>query len=613
MRSVLALFCASAAASSCVGDTCDSDGNSLLQARSLVRKGSAQTTDAEALLLSVQKVANSLTKNSATAMTPDEVNTAVGAAASAVSGLVPTFAEQHNAAQHEIDTQFGEIEACHNSDSHGTDARTNHAESLSTHLDNKHECDEAVASAIEAETRECDEWRTQANELSNVVPACSPSSTPEELTNIAISWAPLGQQLASVVLQHSECQEATSVLEARERECTATTLAYEEAFCLHSFSCHMITNCHAHEVEMYTSMRADVEVGMAARQLQYRTVRQSECILELIMTSLRTSTPIDDDSLTSCDDVSVDDLSIVFHDLPQAPAECPNPQSGDPDCDPVPQVEDWVNGQANGIIDNLQPAEGSPPDCHCDLVDLQGVYSAGRVVRCDQCHDVSRSTDQNSCPSGWKIFSPRNRADWEVLRASLDMNSLKSPNLIVDVTRPENGCGGCRGAAMNSDAPAQSSWVTSDGSPWWLRDEPFGEPNGDYHANCFMEVRNANAVDLTFNDYNCRYHSNSYLCQPMASPPDCTCQSINYLGYLPPGDTQGPSETTTTMNEWVSVRGGISSIDLTKVSGSGTCVLKVATGASGAGMLTHTYAEGAHSYPMPTGNDNIRSVKMECH
>ena len=75
---------------------------------------------------------------------------------------------------------------------------------------------------------------------------------------------------------------------------------------------------------------------------------------------------------------------------------------------------------------------------------------------------------------------------------------------------------------------------------------------------------------------------------------------MNYLGQLPPRDTQGPPEVTTTMNEVVSVRGGISSFDLSEVSGSANCVLKVATGASGAGEASHVYALGGHPYLLPT-------------
>jgi len=98
----------------------------------------------------------------------------------------------------------------------------------------------------------------------------------------------------------------------------------------------------------------------------------------------------------------------------------------------------------------------------------------------------------------------------------LDGDWPANPFLIVDITRNENGCGGCS-SAMNSDNSAQSSWTTTDGSPWWLRDSNYGEPNGDYHANCYLYVHGTNNPEaLYFNDANCLYHSSSYLCQTEA-------------------------------------------------------------------------------------------------
>ena len=53
---------------------------------------------------------------------------------------------------------------------------------------------------------------------------------------------------------------------------------------------------------------------------------------------------------------------------------------------------------------------------------------------------------------------------------------------------------------MNSANPLQNSWVTEDGSPWWLRDSSYGEPNGDYHANCYMDLTTdpANFNEIAF-------------------------------------------------------------------------------------------------------------------
>lgn len=174
----------------------------------------------------------------------------------------------------------------------------------------------------------------------------------------------------------------------------------------------------------------------------------------------------------------------------------------------------WLREVGAVDLDNLQPREGSPAGCTCTQVQLQGDYSAGPVVRCDNCISTSRSTDPDSCPMGMKLISPKSPQDWQTISASVAPSGVGGPHFIVDVTRPENGCGGCREHAMNSDTPEQSSWVTSDGTPWFLRSAPFGEPSGDYTANCYMFVTGIHADgQVTFNDANCQYNSNSYLCQ----------------------------------------------------------------------------------------------------
>lgn len=162
---------------------------------------------------------------------------------------------------------------------------------------------------------------------------------------------------------------------------------------------------------------------------------------------------------------------------------------------------------------DLNPKSGSPDSCTCSKVELSGAYSAGVLVKCAECITVSKSTQKNSCPKGMKIFSPRSREDWKTFIDSA--GPLRAPHFIIDVTRPRDGCGGCKKYAMNSKTPQQSTWRTSDRSSWWLRSTPYGEPNGDYKANCYLGLSSnpTSADTLRFNDANCHYKSRSYYCQ----------------------------------------------------------------------------------------------------
>merc|ERR1711981_295060 len=66
---------------------------------------------------------------------------------------------------------------------------------------------------------------------------------------------------------------------------------------------------------------------------------------------------------------------------------------------------------------------------------------------------------------------------------------------------------------MKSTTSQQGSWRTKDGSAWWLRDAKYNEPNGDYHANCYLHIYDVNPNNVRFNDGSCAYYSTEYLCQ----------------------------------------------------------------------------------------------------
>jgi len=184
------------------------------------------------------------------------------------------------------------------------------------------------------------------------------------------------------------------------------------------------------------------------------------------------------------------------------------------------------------------PATGSPASCKCERVTMNGPYSPGAVVKCVNCLDVSKSTQKTSCPTGTKLFSPQTRQDWDSFLKSA--KPLRAPHWIIDVTRPQNGCGGCTSYTMNSQTTQQQSWVTNDNSPWWLRSTRYNEPNGDYNANCYLDLWQtpANSNSVTWNDGRCNYHSKSYYCQVVkfslapktGSPKGCTCKKVELNG-----------------------------------------------------------------------------------
>jgi len=179
------------------------------------------------------------------------------------------------------------------------------------------------------------------------------------------------------------------------------------------------------------------------------------------------------------------------------------------------------------LIDlDLKPKAGSPASCSCKRVEISEEHTplhAGVLIMCQKCLDVYKSQDKNSCPPGTKIFSPATREDWVTFLASASV--LRDPHFIIDIIKDTDGCSASNtcNATMKSDNPSQATWHTSDGSPWWLRDTEYSQPNGDYTANCYMDLMPSGDKPTTeeaiqFDDDSCLSHSRSYYCQPVHEP-----------------------------------------------------------------------------------------------
>merc|ERR1711981_74393 len=168
-------------------------------------------------------------------------------------------------------------------------------------------------------------------------------------------------------------------------------------------------------------------------------------------------------------------------------------------------------------------------------------YSPGGLAKVHNGRRVRRSTETDSCPNGWKVWSPRNKNDWTLVYNAMGKtinNYPKKPHLIVDVTRPANGCGGCTKYAMKSTTSQQGSWRTKDGSAWWLRDARYNEPNGDYHANCYLHIYDVNPNNVRFNDGSCAYYSTEYLCQKVGKKTTNT-KTKTVVAYQTPDTRSG--------------------------------------------------------------------------
>jgi len=278
----------------CEPGTCDAEEGVLLQAKSLIRKHKqTNTKDANGLLQSLRSVATSLKKGSDVSMSPDEVNAAIGTASSTLDTMFPIMADEHRLAQQSIDDAVRAVEACH--DDHGSERTASLEQAVATRYSELEECDESLGQAMRAEVETCEGQEDDPNCL---------------------------------------CTEARTAVVDQRALCTSVSTTYEMAYCEFRMLCSTFQGCHEREVAIYNDVRADVEAEMILRQQEYTTAMQAQCLLQLIIGAMTRGTPIPDDPLTACDDVSLDDLTLSFPAAPAEP-ECPEPPTDAPQCDEI--------------------------------------------------------------------------------------------------------------------------------------------------------------------------------------------------------------------------------------------------------------------------------------
>jgi len=634
MTSKTALLCAAFARcdANFVGSD-DADGNVLLQMHSPHTR--QQRNRGAQLLQTVQAIVERVN----TKQDPEGCTVASDAARAAVEEALPAVVEQHEHLQNQVNIAANAIEVCASREVGGLTMLTQQGEATGNAREEHRAC-RRTEHELKDGLAACQQYEDLRNTMGNQVCTSLPNDAEGWIASVQQSKDHLEAALSQAVPLHESCEQARAAIATQQAECAAAQQQFEENYCAYRSSCASLQVCRAGAEEEYLQIQSEVQASLESIRSEYQVFKHVECLLGHADQAIAESTIVSAETTAACSDAAeTTHLDINFPDI-SALTTCEPTIIFNPPCQPaffaaeyqdLPQVEaiqaachacpavplptnPQVGSNTCGDydLDNIQPFPGSPSECSCTLVELQGEYSAKHVVRCENCHDVYRSTDQNSCPSGFKLYSPASAEDWAVLGASTDLNSLQNPFNIVDVTRPENGCGGCTTNAMNSDSPGQSSWRTSDGSPWFLKSGVFNEPNGDYTANCYLHLWEFGSNQPHLNDANCAYHSRHYLCQACAEgyqppQPDCTCEAHNHLHGL-----DSEYQTISSMDTWVGARGGMSSIRVVKTGGNGRCIGRVATGGGGSGALDYVYQEGAHPFPLPTGNDNVGSIMLNC-
>jgi hypothetical protein len=352
------------------------------------------------------------------------------------------------------------------------------------------------------------------------------------------------------------CAETKEEHEKKRTECDSLQDQMDFAACeravLVKDACESYAECHETTVSAYKETKSAVELEENDRKLEYFALNRMLCLLDTLLDG-----QVSNAELEACKKHEVDasHISITYHDMPTLQG-CTVPDRYP--TTPAYKLAEFTTlpvmakgkedaNECVGVLEISTKPKAGPATCKCTRVTMNGHYSAGPMVKCENCLDIRRSTEENSCPEGTKLFSPRNVQDWKTFLSSAP--PLRDPYWIIDVTNPKNNwCAGCQDHPMNSgdkEQGAQGAWKTSDGSPWWLRSTTYSEPSGDYHADCFLDLwmDPTDENNVAFKDSSCDAHSKSYYCQPqiisetpgVGSPSSCTCSKVALTGEYSAG------------------------------------------------------------------------------
>jgi len=351
------------------------------------------------------------------------------------------------------------------------------------------------------------------------------------------------------------CENLKDGYAEKRQECDQLQDKMDDAACQRAVlvkdACESYAECFASKNRAYKSVHAMVKKEEKDRKAEWKALKRMHCLILSFKDG-----KVEGEEVSTCKSKTYDTshLTIKYPKTASRKMEAcivprlypSTPSYKKREYAPLPALAKGKQdaNECYGVLEvSTKPKKGSPKSCKCDRVTMNGPYSPGPVVKCVGCWDARRSTDKNSCPQGTKLFSPRTRNDWRSFLASA--TPLRAPHWIIDVTRPQNGCGGCTKNEMNSQNVAQKTWRTADNSPWWLRSKKYSEPNGDYHANCYLDLWHTPKDEdgVTFNDGKCNYHSKSYYCQRSkmstrpkdGSPAGCSCKVVDLVGSYSTG------------------------------------------------------------------------------
>lgn len=290
--------------------------------------GIQQNSTGIELLKSMQTLAgtvNNLHQQHADPTTYENLGIAIDAAAGVIERAIPTIHEENEQSQSRVDSATAAAEWCAESPIFG-DA-TMHR--LGDELIGKRETH--VACRVE-EDRLNGLKSAACNDLSDFMHRLPYASCGMSGRDNIIAMDNMFDEMYNYVSAYrgifKEKQQACHDAEDYHNEavqCSPLQSQFEIAYCGYSDKCAVLDDCWNREKNEFDVIIASEREVMEARQHQYRSLVQSQCILGLIRTAVTSGELIETASVQACgDNIVIDGINDLFLDItqPEAPTAC---------------------------------------------------------------------------------------------------------------------------------------------------------------------------------------------------------------------------------------------------------------------------------------------------
>jgi len=321
MRSLIGLaLVASATASSCASD----EASSLMQLKvpqsvkrepvSLLGIDMSSKADRASLLQKVRTLAEKLKTGDIDDATIEALDGAVSTAASVLrEQALPAIQTEHDASVAQLGQAADAVHACATNEIFGENAVEALGTSSNTQRGDHQTCRTEEHVVHEEKTAVCDDWTSYINDLAEPPCPLPDRSQREEVVSHLQQLERYAQAHATPAREKMDhCHAMTEELNAKIEVCNQNQVRFESAYCAHQQGCRSLSECRTTAEGQFQRMAAMVEEQVAARKIEFLTVTQIQCFLDLIVTASHSGAPVGEEQLNACaDDVDTTHLDIT--------------------------------------------------------------------------------------------------------------------------------------------------------------------------------------------------------------------------------------------------------------------------------------------------------------